>query len=571
MSHSRSAFCAVHRHEGFLGLEPPEGGGMDFRRRSRSWASFQRCISKFVMPTAILVTVMGLTLPAPTEGRRLGEPTYLEYNAERRDRVPTVALQRPSEQEVNEVAPNVFAIPIETSIDSDADGVWQREADGRWTWTVAISAPGATDLNLALGEFAGAPGTRLYVIGEDDYVEGFYGPVDGGNSLWLPVTPGSLCVVHVESPAGMRGSTHLTIVQVGYGIRGLFQGASGRADSALRSQDCVFPGSCEIDVSCELSWQEEAAAVAMLTVSGSFYGTGTLIRDTDDSSVRPLLLTASHMQIDETTDASVVCYWRFESEICGERAGGTLSLSTSGSTLLAKRADVDFCLVELSESPPSVTGYLPYYSGWDRTGSAVVGAVTLHHPYATEKAISIDNDTLVADKPPPGVWGAGYLSSHWRVGAWDSGSTEPGSSGAGLWMSTERLCGWLTGGNACCEQPSGSDWFGRLSEAWDGVSAAERLKDWLDPLATGVSVLDGQWGPPPPPPPSPTEVWVDFGYTGNEVGTEAEPFNSIEEAVQEVAVQGLIRIRSGSTPEAVVIHKASTLVSEGGAAVIGQP
>ena len=44
-------------------------------------------------------------------------------------------------------------------------------------------------------------------------------------------------------------------------------------------------------------------------------------------------------------------------------------------------------------------------------------------------------------------------------------------------------------------------------------------------------------------------VWVDFNYSGTELGTESQPYNTLAEAINAVAVGGEIRINGGITSE----------------------
>jgi hypothetical protein len=82
--------------------------------------------------------------------------------------------------------------------------------------------------------------------------------------------------------------------------------------------------------------------------------------------------------------------------------------------------------------------------------------------------------------------------THWEVGNWEDGTTEPGSSGACIWDPTDGLCvGVLTGGVASCSY-IGFDVFGSLDIGWEGGGTSDtRLKDWLDPLDSGVTTLVG--------------------------------------------------------------------------------
>jgi hypothetical protein len=71
-----------------------------------------------------------------------------------------------------------------------------------------------------------------------------------------------------------------------------------------------------------------------------------------------------------------------------------------------------------------------------------------------------------------------------------------------------------------------------------------------------------------------TIVWVDFTYTGTESGTQSQPFNTLAEAINAVAVGGEIIIKGGVTSETFTglnkIDKKVTIKSSGGTATIGK-
>lgn len=46
------------------------------------------------------------------------------------------------------------------------------------------------------------------------------------------------------------------------------------------------------------------------------------------------------------------------------------------------------------------------------------------------------------------------------------GTTEPGSSGSGLFNRRHQLIGQLYGGDASCSNPNGSDRYGALDQTW---------------------------------------------------------------------------------------------------------
>ena len=113
----------------------------------------------------------------------------------------------------------------------------------------------------------------------------------------------------------------------------------------------------------------------------------------------------------------------------------------------------------------------------------------IHHPQGHAKRISFEDDPICAASSGGDCGGD---QSNWRIEDWDLGTTEPGSSGSGLWNPDRRLIGQLQGGFAACGNDL-PDWYGRFSVSWDsGASPAARLREWLDPDDSGVEFLDGR-------------------------------------------------------------------------------
>jgi hypothetical protein len=206
-------------------------------------------------------------------------------------------------------------------------------------------------------------------------------------------------------------------------------------------------------------------------------------------------MTAQHCRVDRENAASVVVFWNHQSEVCrgpGEElevagAAGNLELFQTGAVLRAVVEKSDAVLLELDDSLRPEHNL--YYAGWDRTAADPRRTTSIHHPNIDAKRISFDGDrswttTYLQDDGP----GNG---SHIRVGGWESGSTEGGSSGAPLFNQDRRVVGQLHGGFASCGNRR-ADWFGRFSESWGGEGQpGRRLSDWLDPLQKKVWVLDG--------------------------------------------------------------------------------
>jgi hypothetical protein len=216
----------------------------------------------------------------------------------------------------------------------------------------------------------------------------------------------------------------------------------------------------------------------------------------------PYLLTAGHC-IDGPDDApNIVAYWNYQSPTCGALSGGSLAENQSGATLVAlwpllrlSGVESDLALLELDRKPDAT--FNVYYAGWDASGATPPATATIHHPHAEEKSITFDDDpatiTSYYENSSPGN------GNFWRVGAWEDGTTQVGSSGGCLFDQTNGLCvGTLSGGYAACEPappygPNEPDWFGRMSRHFTGGGTPEtRLSDWLDPLGSGDLTLAGK-------------------------------------------------------------------------------
>jgi hypothetical protein len=391
-------------------------------------------------------------------------------------------------------APQRFAVPEAVMITPQTDGTWEPLDNGGRLWRLRFDSPNATDLNFGFTRFRMPRGATLHLLSEQhEIIQGPYGADHNRDhgELWTPVIPGERAVLELYVPPSPEFEPELELGQVGRGYRDLFKTAQTKGKQ----------GSCNVDTACQEgdSWRREIRSVAVFSIHGSMACSGTLIMDVP-RSFRPFFLIAAHCGVSENTDQSVVTYWNFQSPECGQLGGGALNQTVSGSTLLARRSDVDFALLELDETPSPE--YDPQWSGWDRRADRLPeGSVCIHHPNADEKAISINEDSLSISSSCIASTGP---DTHWTVDNWEIGTTEVGSSGGGLWdPATHLLIGFLSGGIASCGNPAGYDCFGRFATAWDGPTSGERLRDWLDPENTGAEIVFGGKSIKPPRMPRP--------------------------------------------------------------------
>ncbi|MEE4295541.1 MAG: hypothetical protein V2J20_02860, partial [Wenzhouxiangella sp.] len=217
--------------------------------------------------------------------------------------------------------------------------------DGFWIARLAIQAPGATDLNLHFARVVLPPRAMLHIYDAEMAV--FQGPLipprrqpKAAQALWTPVIPGESGLIEISWPA----SSDLPVVELAeiwVGYRDLFGTRGGPFLNAKA-------GTCNNDVVCIEGdpWRDEIRSVARYSVNGGLC-TGTLVNDSD-SSLTPYFLTAYHCGVSEATVAGMVFYWNYESPVCGQLGGGSLTQNQTGAIFRARRQDVDMALVELA-------------------------------------------------------------------------------------------------------------------------------------------------------------------------------------------------------------------------------
>jgi len=396
-----------------------------------------------------------------------------------------------------------FAVAHKVNITPATYGTWEQLTNGR-LWRLRMVSAGATDLNLGFTSYWLPEGATLYLIAaSQDYYQGPYTSEHNAEhgQLWTAVVPGEAAVLELFVPNGVQQDPTLVLGQVNTGYRDLF---NLRKDGSIPKGD-----TCEIDVVCPVAapWTNEIRSVACISIGGVGFCSATLIMDAA-GDFRPFLLTANHCEISPGNAASVVAYWNFQSSTCGAHGTGlpdivkdpkAWSQTTSGSSFRAAKVDVDFCLIELTRTPNS--SYAVYYSGWDRSGMAPGSAVGIHHPNAEGKCISFSDGGLTTTDNCIDTGGSS-TGTHWRVPWGSQGVTEPGSSGSGIWdVASHELVGTLSGGNSYCGADPTDLWdcYGKFSLAWNiGNTAAERLRDWLDPCNTGLISTAGAYPIPRP-------------------------------------------------------------------------
>jgi len=439
----------------------------------------------FFSVTAILFLIFSISATAQVAQRGITPPSF---DKSLTDQIRTITMPSVNVSELlAEDAvdrklgmPFRFGYPFDIDYSLENSGTWTVLPDGSRIWRLKIESPGAYSINLIYSDFYMPPGAQFFVY--DDQKKMVLGAFtsqnnkDHGKFSTSPVK-GDVCILEYFEPASVRGKGRLEIETIVHGYKNIFS-----FDVAKDALGFGSSGSCNNNVNCPEGepWQDEKRAVAMiLTSGGSRICTGALVNNVREDAT-PYFLTANHCLGGEAT---WIFMFNYESPDCSNTDGPT-SYTVSGSTLLSNYSSSDFALLELSSQPPDY--YNVYYAGWSAEDIASQTSTAIHHPSGDIKKISFDYDSVTSTN---------YLSTsgttHWRVGNWEDGTTEPGSSGSPLFDQNHRIVGQLHGGYASCASIT-ADWYGKVARSWNGGgSISSQLKFWLDMDNTGVLTLDG--------------------------------------------------------------------------------
>ena len=372
-----------------------------------------------------------------------------------------------------------FAVQQECSLNRLNSGV-VRDKGNVSIWYLPVRSKGAESLNVIFTNFRLEKGERLFVYNREQST--IRGPFTWQNNndqdiLALLPVPGDEMIIELQLNSG--SSSVPVAAKISHDFIGILHGGD--------TKDYYFgsSGPCNIDINCSLGddWQVEKRSVVRILVAGNELGSGALVNNTNQENI-PYLLTAEHLVNSQQKAEESIFIFGYESPWCNG-PDGLIDKSLSGSDLVAMNAAVDMSLLRLSSFPP-VT-YKPYLSGWDASGTIPTGSVTIHHPAADVKKITID-----LHQPIISTFEKMMRNAFWQVLQWEHGTTEGGSSGAPLFNQDHRIVGYLTGGEAVCGR-SVNDYFGRFDIAWDVTDYMfMSLKAWLDPAQSGLQVLNGR-------------------------------------------------------------------------------
>ena len=369
---------------------------------------------------------------------------------------------------------------------------WSATADGGQVAAIAFSAEGARGIRLGVLVHSLPDGATLRFYGVDDAVvemsssqvanlrrnnEAGAVPGDDARMVWGPDTAGSVSTLEVQLPPGAKpGALQVAVPRLSH--------LTMTATQAWTPQKSVAnigdSESCNLDVMCRPDLQDESRSVAKMIYTKrdgvAYMCTGTLLNDAA-SSRTPYFLTAAHCISDSYSAGSLVTYWFFHAASCNStpRYASEVMRIEGGADFLWTDEVIDTTLLRLSGPPPANVVYAGSYFGSGVVpGLEVTG---IHHPAGDLQKYSVGQALGYATCVGGTCSQADVTSGGSLRVSWQSGTTQGGSSGSALFArsgNAHYVVGTLFGGNASCQNASGSDYYGRFEKSF-----AAGINQWL--------------------------------------------------------------------------------------------
>jgi len=408
---------------------------------------------------------------------------------------------------------------IEMNLNLFNDGKWSVLPNGDRLWKMNIKSVDAYFMRVIFDLYSIPEGAELFLYNNDrtDKI-GPYTSSENSESgvLGTWIIQGDNLWLEYFEPAEVRGLGRLNIEKITHGYIDVYE-------SDKEVGDLNESGACNVDVLCDPNrnsvgtkdWTNARNklinSVGRLLISssrGTGFCSGSLVNNVTQDGT-PYFLTANHclgtdnnkqpngVGAGYTNSVAFGFQWFTTTPDCATLiptsgpeqptrviSGGVVKMNNDGS---------DTALFLMNQRPPAAWDL--FYAGWDNSTTDIpVVQLGMHHPsgdimkLSRNDGISDRRFTEFNDNPTTQVW---------LIEDWDYGVTEGGSSGSLLLNENELIIGVLSGGSAACRGTSdngGFDIYGRLDTNWSvGLTAAQRLRDWLDPNNTGATQLTGSY------------------------------------------------------------------------------
>lgn len=447
---------------------------------------------------------------------------FFVFNSKANDeKIPTITLNSPNtsillqEDLKRDKAGMLYRVGVANSVklNSVSNGTWTILPNRDRKWQLAISNPGAQSLSFIFKTFVLEGDSKFWVenakgekvssiLTNEDMLEDF--------QQNIAMCKGDFLILNLLEEAYSTPSS-IELDRVFYNYRSTVKSIEKINESA----------SCQINVNCSEgdNYQDEKKGVARVyVIEGNSAGfcSGSVVNNLA-KDCKPLFLTALHCGV--STSAGDMNLWQFyfnyEATTCSNPGSeGTLANNyVTGCFRLADANDnggstgSDFLLVQLGSAQNEASTitkikgvkFQVFWNGWDANNLTSASGVGIHHPSGDIKKISTYTSSLTSE-----TYGGNVNNTHWSL-SWSNtinghGVTEGGSSGSPLFNynnGNSRIVGTLTGGSSYCDYPTDIDLYGKMSFHWtsNGSQASRKIATYLDPLNSGIKVLDGSSNP----------------------------------------------------------------------------
>ena len=379
---------------------------------------------------------------------------------------------------------------------------------GGFAAQVAVQSPSAGAMRISIDLSTAPEAVEMVFFGSDDPGR-LLGPVrvgtiaDRGAPWWSPLTDGDTQTVEFFAPGALDPRA------MSIGIAGASHAFTTIASRFQRKtvQDIGKAESCNVDIKCSplqgsgafLNVRNSVAEMDFIDAVAGFEGlcTGQLLNDTDLTTQIPWFYSANHCFENDsppyktaaqmqTVASTLNTLWFFEAVSCGSLEVPPFSQLIDGATYLYNNQGADSLFLRLNDTPPAGA----FFAGWDANAISVgASIVVIHHPQGDLKKVS--QGSVVAYSIPQLTGGGGPTTPYTEV-KYDSGSTDEGSSGSGLFTFTGTqylLRGTLFGGGAFCTQFTESDWYSQFDKVYPSLagylSPIDYTDLWFNPNESG--------------------------------------------------------------------------------------
>lgn len=363
---------------------------------------------------------------------------------------------------------------------------WLYVSTGARVATVEVNSPEAKSIRLQINTSLLPEGSELRFAAKQDLIRSAQPQIINhhtGGIFWSPSVDSEKVIIELYIPSHI--DEELIEFEILSVMHQMVHADSQKLDDNSLA-DIGWSDYCQVDAACATDisqdYQTVRTSTAKITfVDGgfSYLCSGTLMNDLDTATQIPYLLTANHCIDNQSAASSAEFYWFFSRSSCGYGDPTTVTRTTGGATLLSNDAEIDYSFMRLNTPAPDGAGM----AGWTTRDARNTYAYGVHHPQGDVKKVSQGTTYSYYD------YFYNTPDTHLLV-SWQSGVTEGGSSGSGLWVTDgnhSQLVGLLTGGSSYCWAPSSPDLYGRFDLAFPNI------RQWLaDSSGSDTNPVSGQ-------------------------------------------------------------------------------